>query len=1378
MIFVIQGEKDPVWGSMLWPQQWFLDYLPLGMNTVYINNKIVCCYNIQLSSELINPLNNSMQGMGTLCHEFSHSLGFPDLYHYSHDGLRPVSSWELMGTEGAIPQPHFSYAKQKYGGWTGSITTITPTATPATYTLAAINDSPFASYKIPSSQPNQFYVLEYRRQNAAYGSGFPGSGLIVYRVMQYYQYGAFQFSPEGNKDGPPDEIYVYRPYGTLDYDGLVDEANMSPAENRSSFYNYSDAVPWLCDLTGQVQLDGNLMLTDIVENSNGTLSFTVHGANLNVWRGDIDNDWNKAGNWSLGILPDANQWVEIPPTSHNYYPVVTADATAKHITVKGGAGLSVGLAELHIVENLDCYGLMATASPAAVYFVQGDLNFYAGSSTWFYWDGHIYVKGNVTFHEGSNIQMEGSLLEFYSTGNSSLIVKTPSVVHDLKSSKTFLYALIISNQSTAGLTVNGDLSVSEGSALTHTYSGTTILKGDLLVYGNGNCALNQGTLKLQGNATSHLNIANSSSYLNQLCIDKTGSNSVTLNSDLKVNGDLSLSGGVFNASTNTLKLGGNLLNSLSLSAFNPGVSTVQLFGANVQTLSAVHFYRLELNKSGGYWSVPSGSNVAADYYNWTAGTYKITGGSFSASFLDDPGIFGTIYLSSGSISYHQANTAFIDLRGSLNISGGMFSVSGGAGIVWFGYLDSASLTMSGGILDFTSQGILIPDSFSFTEIITGGTIRTVGSLIVQRSDFTPSGNGFELYGGADCQISLVSGSCLNNLIINKTPLRSEGGAFEDNSRQPDSALAERSNSVTCASALELNGYLRINNGSLDVNGQSLEIAGDLIVPANLKMSVPASINVGGNVNWNGTATVTTGAISCAGNWTFGPSCTANLRGCSVILCAPFSGTLLNDSQNAGFGNLSIFGLGENTLYQYASTARTSLKVTGSLEIFGDNSLALGANSCQAGSCYIHPQGTLSLIAGALLDVSGSLNLSGTLNVGAGYTASHGFLSFPASGSLLIQKGYFYNDAPWIQRGSFYLQGGISITNGTFEITGNNVYLFSHALRNFTNAYLKMGRSFKALEENAYHPTSGTLYLEGADTCELGITNGNYLNDLVINKDDPWSYVSQGYPTTVNGDLQLMNGYLDAGSYSHVIAGSASVSSTLYLGAGASLALGRDHSLNVNNGGFLYLSGDPAAPVLITRSGTSGYYGFNVLSGGTLAAAYCEFEYLGGNGVFLHPGASVDPYNAFKYCTFRAGQSGGTLLRIDNSQVFTIESASFPDNTWGGLSNLSKTVNSGEVTLINYSGGFAGAAFEQDGYNRINWLLNALPPVQSLSIFQSQDSGNLTLIWEYSSNCDHFEVYSSPTPEGNFILLGTTQSNSFVVPTASPHAFFRVRAVQP
>ena len=58
-------------------------------------------------------------------------------------------------------------------------------------------------------------MLEYRVQEGLYEINTPGdkNGLIIYRINNDY-------SGQGNGDGPPDEIYVYRTGATVNSNGI------------------------------------------------------------------------------------------------------------------------------------------------------------------------------------------------------------------------------------------------------------------------------------------------------------------------------------------------------------------------------------------------------------------------------------------------------------------------------------------------------------------------------------------------------------------------------------------------------------------------------------------------------------------------------------------------------------------------------------------------------------------------------------------------------------------------------------------------------------------------------------------------------------------------------------------------------------------------------------------------------------------------------------------------------------------------------------------------------------------------------------------------------------------------------------------------------
>ena len=82
--FIIKGGTG-AWADLLWPHMWVLHSID-----VYIHGVQVWTYNFQLSVSL------NSSGVGVLCHEMFHSLGSPDLYHYTGNGISPMGSWDLI----------------------------------------------------------------------------------------------------------------------------------------------------------------------------------------------------------------------------------------------------------------------------------------------------------------------------------------------------------------------------------------------------------------------------------------------------------------------------------------------------------------------------------------------------------------------------------------------------------------------------------------------------------------------------------------------------------------------------------------------------------------------------------------------------------------------------------------------------------------------------------------------------------------------------------------------------------------------------------------------------------------------------------------------------------------------------------------------------------------------------------------------------------------------------------------------------------------------------------------------------------------------------------------------------------------------------------
>ena len=246
--FIVEGGTG-AWGSLLWPHR---GWLPGGV----IHGKATDAYNLQIQDFL------AMEGSSVLCHEMFHTLGAPDLYHYSYDGLEPVGTWDLMAYNTSPPQHMGAYMKFRYGHWIPAIPEITAHGT---YTLQPVQSQTGNCYMIRSQgSANEYYVVEYRRQIGIFETNTPGNGLLVYRINTLAD-------GVGNADGPPDEVYIYRPGGTVSVDGDYPTANFSAGSGRTQINNQTDPSGFLSDGSpGSLDISG-------IGSAGATISFTLNG---------------------------------------------------------------------------------------------------------------------------------------------------------------------------------------------------------------------------------------------------------------------------------------------------------------------------------------------------------------------------------------------------------------------------------------------------------------------------------------------------------------------------------------------------------------------------------------------------------------------------------------------------------------------------------------------------------------------------------------------------------------------------------------------------------------------------------------------------------------------------------------------------------------------------------------------------------------------------------------------------------------------------------------------------------------------------------------------------------------------------------------------
>lgn len=185
VFFLYAGLGQASGGSAgtIWPHESELRYWPCGVLS-YPTGKIntYACAN-ELQPETQGSSRYISAGIGTICHEFSHCLGFADMYDTTGGGGYGMSVFDVMDQgsyngNGFVPCNYTAF-ERIYAGWVEPIELIDP-ATVKDMKSVSDYGRPFIMYNYKNS--NEYFLLE-NRQNTGWDKGLYGSnGLLIVHV--------------------------------------------------------------------------------------------------------------------------------------------------------------------------------------------------------------------------------------------------------------------------------------------------------------------------------------------------------------------------------------------------------------------------------------------------------------------------------------------------------------------------------------------------------------------------------------------------------------------------------------------------------------------------------------------------------------------------------------------------------------------------------------------------------------------------------------------------------------------------------------------------------------------------------------------------------------------------------------------------------------------------------------------------------------------------------------------------------------------------------------------------------------------------------------------------------------------------------------------
>jgi hypothetical protein len=194
--------------------------------------------------------------VGTICHEFTHSLGLPDIYPtIGSAGYSMVDEWDLMDggnfTKSGWCPPNYSGLERMLMGWQTPIELTEPTTIRGMLPLS--EGGPVYMVRHTDSE---FYLLE-NRQWTGWDKYLPGKGLAVFHVCyDSSRWRANTVNNNTNRRG-----YQLVCADNLDYDAWdeIIGVGVNPYASGHNRHLSTAAYPWTTDSTDFVNdcLDDN-----------------------------------------------------------------------------------------------------------------------------------------------------------------------------------------------------------------------------------------------------------------------------------------------------------------------------------------------------------------------------------------------------------------------------------------------------------------------------------------------------------------------------------------------------------------------------------------------------------------------------------------------------------------------------------------------------------------------------------------------------------------------------------------------------------------------------------------------------------------------------------------------------------------------------------------------------------------------------------------------------------------------------------------------------------------------------------------------------------------------------------------------------------------
>lgn len=901
---------------------------------------------------------------------------------------------------------------------------------------------------------------------------------------------------------------------------------------------------------------------------------------------------------------------------------------------------------------------------------------------------NIFTVGNNTLTLAGDVVVNSGTINTLTTTNSTVEITGPASFNSNLFPNNRVRNLILNRG--GGVSMQGSLQILN--SLTLTNGEFALINGSTLIF-DGNVSRVNGSINTSVNTTVRFNNSGPSSFTDglftsnevyNLHINRVGG--VTMNSNLTVNGTLTLTNGAFNIGTNTITLNGPAVagivsnlsttssSSLAMGGSSSGIS-VPSHIISVNNLTISNSNGIDMSNGltvNGILTLNSVFNIGSHTLTLNGPSFAGNAGNLTTTFQSSL-IIGGAYATPlpikvphlGNLTINRTGGATVGhnlvIVGALTLTNGVLlledittlSLSGTISRTAGSITSTALSTVTILVLPILSDGLFTNNSIHNLEIANnngvsmGSSLTVSGKLILNGGALIVGSQTLTLAGSVEAYGSSISTTSASTVILTGSPTL-ETGIFNGNNvhgliiNSASNTVSLNSNLTVSTSFTLTSGALLITGGNtLTLSGSITRTSGSITADANsivsaTTASIPAGLftnntvhhlniirGAGNSISMGGDLTVNGTLTLTTGSLVIAPGKTLILAG---GLVKP-GGSLLA-SINASAANSTVVFIGPSSippgLFTNSDVHNLTIDRNGGVTMAGN----------------INVQGTLTLSSGELNVGSMVLILNGSAGRTSGSitTTNNSYIVINNASSFSLVSGLFTAGTVTnldIEVGNTAsMESDLTITE-TFRLLGGELNIGSNTLT--------LGGEVGIYSTGITSTSGSTVVITGYTDLASIIFTSNTVNNLTFNNNN-----NGGLPDnlTINGTLNLVNGDLYAWDVTLTLNGPpiSGTTTRFKTNAGTSLIMGGSSS-----GTFIPSSVTQLAALTINNTAGTAASGNIALSG--------QFT-INSSGVF----------------------NAGAYQLTGNNGTWNINGTLRTANTNGFANGASKTIPSATVAL--------------------------------------------------------------------------------------------------